>query len=211
MKNKKYILWDHDGILVVTEPLYYKANRTALSEIGISMSLEKYMEFMQSGKSVWNLASKKNISDEIIRIQKDKRNQYYQNYLATENIEIPGVVKVLTELNSRYRMAIITTSRRKDFELIHKNRSILSFMDFYLTLEDYQKAKPEPDPYLKGMQKFNALSKECVVIEDSARGLKSAIATGIDCIIIKNNFTKSHDFTGAKQIVDSIEYLLDML
>jgi len=106
-------------------------------------------------------------------------------------------------------MAIITTSRRKDFELIHKNRNILNFMDFYLTLEDYQKAKPEPEPYLKGMEIFNALPEECVINEDSARGLKSAIAAGIDCIIIKNGFTKSHDFTGAKLIVDKIEDLLD--
>ncbi len=75
----------------------------------------------------------------------------------------------------------------------------------------YQNAKPEPDPYLKGMVKFNAKPSECVVIEDSARGLKSAITAEIDCIIINNSFTKTHNFTGAKVIINSIVDLLNIL
>ena len=54
------------------------------------------------------------------------------------------------------------------------------------------------------MIKFNGKPSECIVIEDSARELKSAIAAGIDCIIIKNDFTVSHDFSGAKCIINEI-------
>lgn len=46
-------------------------------------------------------------------------------------------------------MAIVTTSRRVDFELIHKNRGISDYMQFVLCVEDYKKAKPYPDPYLR--------------------------------------------------------------
>ena len=209
--NKKYILWDHDGVLVDTEKWYFTANKISLEELDIELSENDYMYYMQNGISVWSIPKQKGISEEIITIQKEKRNKLYQSFLETKNIEILNVIEVLTELKKEYKMAIITTSKREDFELIHKNNKITKFMDFCLTNGDYEKSKPYPDPYLSGMNKFNANPNECIIIEDSARGLKSAIAAGIDCIIIKNNFTVSHDFTGAYCIIDNIAELPETL
>ena len=104
----------------------------------------------------------------------------------TEDIEIEDVLETLDVLSDEYRMGIITTSKPPDFALIHEGRSILNHMDFYRTREDYERAKPHPGPYLKGLERFGAAAAEAVVIEDSARGLKSAIAAGIDCIVVAN-------------------------
>ena len=67
----------------------------------------------------------------------------------TEEIEIEGVLPTLAELADTYRMGIVTTSKRADFALIHEKRSILDCMEFYLTVEDYERAKPHPEPYLR--------------------------------------------------------------
>ncbi len=115
----------------------------------------------------------------------------------TENIEIEGVLQTLAELADTYRMGIVTTSKRADFDLIHEKRSILDYMEFFLTEEDYERAKPHPEPYLRGLQRFGATAAETVVVEDSARGLKSAIAAGIDCIVVANEFTATHDLSQA--------------
>ena len=115
----------------------------------------------------------------------------------TEDIEIEGVLETLDALAGEYRMGIITTSKPLDFALIHERRSILNHMEFYLTREDYEQAKPHPEPYLRGLHRFGAVAAETVVIEDSARGLKSAIAAGIDCIVVANKFTESHDLSEA--------------
>ena len=115
----------------------------------------------------------------------------------TEDIEIEGVLQTLDVLAGEYRMGIVTTSKPPDFALIHERRSILDYMEFYLTREDYERAKPHPEPYLRGLQRFGATAAETVVIEDSARGLKSAIAAGIDCIVVANEFTTAHDLSKA--------------
>ena len=125
----------------------------------------------------------------------------------TEDIEIEGVLQTLAELADTYRMAIVTTSKPPDFALIHKKRSILEHMEFYLTRDDYQLAKPHPEPYLLGLQRFCATAAETVVIEDSARGLKSAIAAGIDCIVVANQFTAAHDLSKATARVASFREL----
>ena len=202
--KKKYILWDNDGVLVNTERWYFRANERALLEEGISITENEYMFFMQSGTSAWTIAEERGISDTSIKKGKALRNRYYQEYLLAEDIEIPGVVEVLEKLKHRFSMAIVTTSRREDFELIHRSRSITDYMDFCLTSGDYAHAKPYPDPYLAAVKRFGAEPEECIAVEDSARGLKSAIAAGIDCVIIKHEFTRSHDFTGAWKMADSI-------
>ena len=115
----------------------------------------------------------------------------------TKDIEIEGVLETLAELADTYRMGIVTTSKPSDFTLIHEKRSILHYMEFYLTRGDYERAKPYPDPYLRGLQCFGATAADTVVVEDSARGLKSAIAAGIDCIVVANEFTAAHDVSQA--------------
>lgn len=207
MKGKKFILWDHDGVLVDTEQWYFKANCKALAELGIMVDKAVYLDYMQDGKSMWSLAYDKGFTEEMIIRQRRKRNLYYHEYLTSEDIEIPGVEAALEKLGKDFSMAIVTTSKRKDFELIHQHRSIVGFMDFVLTLEDYSHAKPHPEPYLAALHRYGAGPEEAVVIEDSGRGLKAAVAAGIDCIIIENEFTRTHDFTKANLILKSISEL----
>jgi len=211
LNRKKFILWDHDGVLVDTEKWYFEATRKALAELGINISKDLYLDYMQDGKSLWSLAGEAGIADEIILRYRARRNAYYQEYLVSENIEIPGVIKTLRSLSQSFSMAIVTTSKRKDFELIHRERSILDYMDFVLTIEDYKSAKPDPGPYLAALKKYDASPSEAVVIEDSGRGLKAALSAGIDCIIIENSFTSTHDFTSAKMVLKSLTDLMKIL
>ena len=194
---KKYILFDHDGVLVDTEQWYYLANKRALASFGIDLPREIYLENMANGVSAWDAARDSGVSEIEIERGRELRNRYYQEYLMTEDIEVEGVLQTLAELAETYRMGIVTTSKRPDFALIHEKRSILDYMEFYLARDDYEQAKPHPEPYLKGLQRFGASAAETVVVEDSARGLKSAMAAGIDCIVVANEFTASHDLSEA--------------
>ena len=159
----KYILFDNDGVLVETEIWYFRANQEILKTLGVHLEEERYLKIMARGGTAWEVAKEKGISTEVINQSRIKRDELYQHYLQTENIEIPQVKEILKELSNQYKMAIVTTSRRVDFELIHEKRGIVDFMDFTLCVEDYDYAKPHPAPYLKGLEKFNA-KKYCLGI-----------------------------------------------
>lgn len=208
---KKFILFDNDGVLVETEKWYYEANVKALKELNIHLELNRYLQIMARGGTAWELAFEEGVSKELVNKQREKRDLFYQDFLQTKNIEIKGVKTLLEELSKSYRMAIITTSRRVDFELIHKNRGIVDFMDFSLCVEEYVKAKPAPDPYLAGLKRFNAKKEETIVVEDSQRGLSSAFNAGIECVIVHNEFTKTHDFTNASYHIKKLEELKELL
>jgi HAD superfamily hydrolase (TIGR01509 family) len=108
-------------------------------------------------------------------------------------------------------MAIVTTARRVDFEIIHEKRQIRQLMDFVLVREDYQLTKPHPEPYLTGLKRLGATKEETLVVEDSSRGLNSAVAAGIDCVIVNNDFTKVHDFSRASYRIETLIELKDII
>ena len=193
---KKYILFDHDGVLLETEHWSYLASKRALASLGIALPLDEYLANMANGVSAWGTAVSGISESEILR-GRELRSRYYQEYLMTEDIEIEGVLETLGVLSGEYRMGIVTNSKRSDFALIHEERSILDYMEFYLAREDYERAKPDSEPYLKGLERFGAAAAETVVVEDSARGLKSALVAVIDCIVVASEFTAGHDLSSA--------------
>lgn len=208
--EKKYILFDNDGVLVETEVWYYEASKRALKEFfDVDIKFDEYMDLMTAGNGVWIAAV--GASDEEKIIARNQRDVYYQEYLRNEDISIQNVHTILSELQKKYKMGIVTTSRRVDFEIIHKNSGIIEFMNFVLCVEDYPRSKPHPDPYLKGLELFNATKEETIIIEDSERGLISANRAGIECIIVHNEFTKTQDFTTAKCKIDSLSELNSLL
>ncbi|QBD83393.1 HAD family hydrolase [Ktedonosporobacter rubrisoli] len=209
--GKKYILFDHDGVLVDTEFWYYKAGERALADIGFTLDKDQYLRDMKDGLGAWAQARAAGIDEQTISRQREIRNAYYQEYLRTEAIEIEGVVETLAELAKYVRMAIVTTAKRVDFEIIHEKRQITQFMEFVLVREDYQLAKPHPEPYLTGLKRLGATKEETLVVEDSSRGLTSAVAAGIDCAIVSNDFTKAQDFSQASYRIETLIELKDII
>jgi len=209
--KKKYLLFDNDGVLVETEPYYFKANVKALKEFGLHLDFDTYMEIMARGGTAWEVAKKAGLQQKEIDSKRRQRDIYYREFIMNENIKIDGVCDVLEELSKNYKMGIVTTSRRVDFELTHADLGITKYMDFVLCVEDYTRSKPQPDPYLKGMKLFNATKEECLVIEDSERGLKSAVNAGIECAVVANNFTATHDFSRASYKIESLKNLPKLL
>jgi HAD superfamily hydrolase (TIGR01509 family) len=208
---KKYILFDNDGVLVETEAWYFRANVEILKTMGITLDAARYREIMVSGQSAFLLAEEAGYDRETVEAAREKRNELYQHYLRTEDIAIKGVLDVLNTLKEQYRMGIVTSARREDFELIHRGRGIVEFMDFVLCSGEYARSKPHPDPYLEGLKRFGGEKHEAVIVEDSQRGLRSAVSAGIDCVIVDNHFTASHDFSEATHRIKDLQELVALL
>jgi HAD superfamily hydrolase (TIGR01509 family) len=208
---KRCILFDHDGVLVDTEFWYFQAGARALAEIGVIVDKDQYLSDMSQGLGTWAQAKAAGVDEQTIGRQRAVRDAYYQEYLRTESIEIEGVVDTLAELSKFARMAIVTTAKRLDFDIIHEKRQIVQFMDFVLAREDYTLAKPHPEPYLTGLDRLGASKEETLIVEDSARGLRSAVAAGVDCAVVHNEFTKDQDFSGAACRIQTLAELKEII
>ena len=206
-----HILFDHDGVLVDTEHLYFRATSETLATVGIDLSMHEYLAIQAEGANAWSGMIEAGYPANDIQSKKAQRNELYQHYLKTEDIDIPNVLETLALLKQTFGLAIVTTSKQADFDLIHEHRSIVDYMDFVLTNKDYARAKPYPDPYLTALHRFGIEAESALVVEDSERGLRSALAAGIDCAMVYHEFTSTQDFSAANYQIGEFSDLLELL
>ena len=208
---KKYILFDHDGVLVDTESWYYRAGERALADIGLTLDKDQYLRDMGQGLGTWARARAAGIDEQTISRQRAVRDDYYQEYLRTEAIEIEGVVEALAELSHHVRMAIVTTAKRVDFELIHAERHITAVHGLRPGPRGLRARQAAPGAVPDRLEAIRSLKEETLVVEDSSRGLNSAVAAGIDCAIVHNDFTPAQDFSRAGHRIKSLGELTEIV
>lgn len=199
------ILWDNDGVLVDTEGLFYQATRVTLARAEVDLTPESYLDYsMRQGRSMLDLVAARGWSSERVEALRDDRNLMYANLLRTEASIFPDVLKVLQTLSGKVRMAVVTSSRREHPDIAHERNGLAGFFEFILAWEDYQYSKPHPEPYQMALRRLNLTADRCVVIEDSERGLASALAAGLRCVVVPNKLTQGCDFRGATAILPSL-------
>lgn len=208
----KYIFFDNDGVLVDTEKHFFKATQIVLNKNGMEFTREKFIELTLIGnEGGWRIARDRGIAEEKIEEMRIERNILYASMLEQEQLVIDGVAETLYLLAGKYKMAIVTSSKKHHFDLIHKKSGLLKYFDFILTREDYSKSKPHPEPYLAALEKSGCEIDECLVVEDSLRGLISAGEAGIKCAVIPGALTAGCDFSKAWKVLSSIKELPSVL
>ena len=203
------ILWDNDGVLVDTERFYYQANRDYLRGHGIELSEAQFFEwFLADNCGAWHLLEAGGASAEQIARWRRERNALHLELIhAASELVTPGIEPLLDSLAGRVEMGIVTSATQASFDAIHARHNLLRHFRFALTAETYERSKPAPDPYLLGVDRIGRPADECLVIEDSPRGLAAARAAGLRCIVLRSPLTHGHDFAGADRVVDSVAEL----
>ena len=91
-------------------------------------------------------------------------------------------------------------------------RSILScaglgverFFPITVARQDYTGAKPLPDAFLTAARKLKLAPAQCVVVEDTYKGVMAAVNAGIACIAVPNQYTLRNDFSQASIVLPNL-------
>jgi len=206
------ILWDNDGVLVDTEEMFFAATRDALARAGVELTREQYIEFsLTNGRSAFDQLEAQGWTSERVLALRAERDLAYAASLGAGRSPMDGVIETLELLKGRTRMAVVTTSLRKHFDIAHQGSGLRPYFELILAREDYRQSKPHPEPYLTALPRLDVRAEQCIVIEDSARGLQAALAAGLRCIAVPNHFTRGCSFEGALAVLQDIRALPALL
>ncbi len=207
----KAILWDVDGTLVNSEPLF----QIAIVEWTKKQGHEMDEAFIAS----W-LAKTAEDTFDIICKKFAITDQDFTSFLneliifMTENFKkIPLMSEKLPQIlkhiqDKGIRQAVVSNGQK---ELVSKSVDVVGreFFEFDLAIEETIEGKPAPTPYLMAAKKMGLDPKNCIAIEDSATGVASALAAGMHVIASpsNDNFIKlySSTFQSADLVVRSID------
>ncbi len=203
------VLFDHDGLLVDSEPWQMSAWKSVLENLGWEITEEQMRSYV--GKSLEVIASdaQKKIKKPVSAVDLvDRKTKAYLSLLPHVKL-MSGVTELITALKKNHlRLAVVSSSPRQEVIGALQMRSIFSKFDVIVAAEDVTHHKPAPNSYLLAAKRLNLQPNECVVFEDSPSGVAAAKAAGMFCIAVPSAFTKSHSFKQADIVIDSVYDLL---
>ena len=129
----------------------------------------------------------------------------YRALIAEGVAPCPGAREALERLAPHYRLAIATNSMRVEANLVLGHLGIAPRLEAVVAREDYADAKPAPDAYRVAADALGLPPADCVVIEDTARGVRAGVAAGCVVVALATPLTFDNDFTGAAARVTSLD------
>ena len=187
MSKLEGCLFDLDGVIVDTAKYHFLAWKKLANELNIDFTLKhnellKGVSRMQSLEIILNIGRIKLEENEKIALAEKKNNVYLTYIQKMEADEIfPGVHSFIQDLRDHH-VAIALGSASKNAMLILRQLQIESLFDAIIDGTKVEKAKPNPEVFLKGAHALRCLPSKCVVFEDAIAGVEAAKNGGMYCV-----------------------------
>jgi HAD superfamily hydrolase (TIGR01509 family) len=189
------ILWDNDGLLVDSEALFFDLTRKAFADAGYQLDSRYWgIEYLGNARHSSEIALELGMSPELARRVIGERNEAFLKSLEQPVPLLPDVSETIGALAGNIRLALVTGSPRDKVELMHRDNGLLGHFEVIITEDDIRQPKPHPEPYMKAIERLGLDPDRCLAVEDSRRGLASAHAAGIACIVVPNALTSVQQF-----------------
>ncbi|MDE6352532.1 MAG: HAD family phosphatase [Muribaculaceae bacterium] len=196
-------LFDLDGVLIDTEPLYTEFWR----QVGLKLQLPSpTFAYDIKGTTLKDILSRyfpdKAIQDDIVRMVHDFE----------DNIVYPvfdGVVEFLDRLQAAgWKIAIVTSSDDQKMKyLFNQIPWMKSRFDTIINGTMVHKSKPDPEGYLKAAQLLGCKPEDCVVFEDSLQGLEAGCRSGAKVVALATTNSRENLAGRSDLIIDNFKEL----
>ena len=183
-RTVKAVVFDMDGLLVDSEIIYCEALTAQALAMGHVLPLDvmKRMIGHTWAGSAYVLTDHFGPAFDTDVMREKSVERFYD--LAKAEIALKaGVLELLDHLDALgLPRAVATSSRRVDVE--HHLGRIIGRFHAILAQGDYSQGKPHPEPYLKAAAALGVDPADCLALEDSHNGVRSASAAGMMTVMV---------------------------
>ena len=188
------VIFDMDGVLTDSMKYHIESWNYAFNQLDIFPSKEdfallegmSYKETIEFISEKYNAKLNQNEKDKIYSIKKDKLSEIFHFEIYPE---IPSLLKFLKKQN--LQLAVVSGANKEFVDNII-NKFFKDEFEIVITGDDVQKGKPNPEPYLKAIEKLGSPIEKLIVIENAPLGIQSAKEAKLQTFALTTTLDKEH-------------------
>jgi len=203
----KAVIFDMDGLLVDTNPVWDGARRWMASEAGVTwgpadnqavmgVSTQEWADYMIERLGL--TLSREEVADAIV----GRMVEMYQSGIPY----LPGAVEAVDLAARHYRVALASGSPPSLIAAVTADAAMAGKFEAIVSADDIGAGKPAPDVYLATAEQLGVDPVDCVCLEDSANGILSGVAAGMKVIAVPDQ-----GFQPAQDVLDQADLILGSL
>jgi HAD superfamily hydrolase (TIGR01509 family) len=200
-------IFDMDGVLIDTEPVWRRIEQEVFERVGVQltedqlletwgMRIEEVVEHWYRSRpwdGVRPHAVAKAIVDEVVL------------YVRAQGVPADGAVEAVeTARAAGMKIAIASSSSGRLIEAVVERLGLTGKVQALLSADDEKHGKPAPDVYLSAAMKLSVAPEECVAVEDSPVGVRSAKAAHMRCVALITHGIDPADLSEADVSIASL-------
>lgn len=174
-----------DGVIIESEQLWNRSRKELVEETGGSWKFDAHPAMMGMASHEWTAYMRDElavplpageISDRVVA-------KLSAGYRESPPL-IPGAAHVVARAAERWPVAIASSSNRELIDLVAELAGISGLLSATVSSEEAGRGKPAPDVFLMAARELGARPRDCVVVEDSANGIRAALAAEMSVIAV---------------------------
>src|SRR5437763_2907556 len=198
------VFFDFNGVIIDDEPLHMRAVGEALKEEGIEQTEYEYfdslgMDDVTFVRAAFERAGRE-LSDEVLRRVIESEAAKHRALVEKELPLFPGVVTFVKALSRRRPLGLVSMAGRDEIDYALGRAGLTGHFGVVVSAADVTACKPDPCCYNKALELLNARRRqsqvlpvaadECLVVEDSPPGIRSARAAGMRALGVTNTVSE---------------------
>jgi len=193
VRRCRAFIFDFDGLLADTEGLHYETIAAVLGEEGISITREEndasFLGVTDAGSFEVAFAA---VGRQLLPAHRDalvaRKAMLFHARIGSVDL-FPAARSLVLEALARGPCTIASSGARGDIEAVLARHSLSAFFPRFVSAGDVARSKPEPDCFLKALDLLREplpglQPGECLVFEDSPRGIEAARRAGMRCCAV---------------------------
>ena len=204
--TKQAVIFDMDGVITDSEPLYGEAVNVVLAREGLALSDDDHRAIMGSSIAyTWRYVIDRFGLDGGVEDWTPAYDVAVAEVLGANAVAAEGLEWLLDGLKERgARIGLATSSLSHWADAILNRLGVAGAFEAIAASDMVEAAKPAPDLYLLAAGKLGVAPDRCLAIEDTPRGIASAKAAGMDAVAVRTESTAGMDISAADYAIDRL-------
>jgi HAD superfamily hydrolase (TIGR01509 family) len=202
------VLFDMDGVIVDSEPLWSEAEKQLLARRNLrySPSLKTAMMGRDARGAVGYLIEHYSLAESVGELI-EERNQLIAEFFKEQLKAIPGALELVRSvIAAGIKTGLVSSSPKPLVELALGKLRVTGLFDLILSGDQVVRGKPAPDIYITAAEKLGVKPEYCLVIEDAPHGVAAAKGAGMCCLAISTSVSVE-ELAMADKVVSGFEEL----